>query len=59
MTILCGDISDIILKKKIHIAVEEKDVLHRRMPVIIFIIPLPSAEMSLFRYSLRSKYIIR
>ena len=28
------------------------------MPVTIFIIPLPSAEMSLSRYSLRSKYII-
>ena len=28
------------------------------MPVIILIIPLPSAEMSLSRYSLRSKYII-
>ena len=25
-----------------------KDLPHRRMPVIIFIIPLPSAEMSLF-----------
>ena len=35
-----------------------KDLPHRRMPVIIFIIPLPSAEMSLSRYSLRSKYII-
>lgn len=35
-----------------------KDLPQRRMPVIIFIIPLPSAEMSLSRYSLRSKYII-
>ena len=35
-----------------------KDLPHRRMPVIILIIPLPSAEMSLSRYSLRSKYII-
>ncbi len=35
-----------------------KDLPQRRMPVIIFIIPLPSAEISLFRYSLRSKYIV-
>ena len=38
--------------------ISDTDVLEV-MPVIIFIIPLPSAEMSLFRYSLRSKYIIR
>ena len=35
-----------------------KDLPHRRMPVIIFIIPLPSAEMSSFKYALRSKYIV-
>ena len=37
--------------------ISDTDVLEV-MPVIIFIIPLPSAEMSLSRYSLRSKYII-
>ena len=35
-----------------------KDLPHRRMPVIIFIIPLPSAEMCSFKYALRSKYIV-
>ena len=37
---------------------KRKDLPQRRMPVIIFIIPLPSAEMSSFKYALRSKYIV-
>ena len=35
-----------------------KDLPQRWMPVIILIIPLPSAEMSSFKYALRSKYIV-
>ena len=35
-----------------------KDLPQRWMPVIILIIPLPSAEMNSFKYALRSKYIV-